>query len=176
MALVVFLRGVNVGGQRTFRPSVLARDLAELDVVNVGAAGTFVVRKTTGQRALRAEFLRRLPFHTEVVICGARDLLDLASADPFPDEPAIKPSHRYVSVMATRPRALPPLPLCYPAGNLWETKVIGVRGRFAFSLWRHLGGRSFVIPNEVVERNLSVVATARNWNTICAIRDILKGG
>ena len=45
MALVVFLRGVNVGGHRTFRPSVLARELGDYDVVNVGAAGTFVVRQ-----------------------------------------------------------------------------------------------------------------------------------
>jgi uncharacterized protein (DUF1697 family) len=176
MALVVFLRGVNVGGQRTFRPSVLAREMAEWDVANVGAAGTFVVRKATGQRALRDEFLRRLPFATAVIICEGRDLIDLASADPFPDEPAIPPKARYVSVMATRPRDVPPLPLCYPDGDLWETKVLGVRGRFAYSFWRHLGGRSFVIPNEVVEKNLGVVATARNWNTICAIRDILKSG
>jgi hypothetical protein len=45
MALVVFIRGVNVGGHRTFRPSVLARGLSDYGVVNVGAAGTFVVRK-----------------------------------------------------------------------------------------------------------------------------------
>jgi len=44
MALVVFLRGVNVGGHRTFRPSLLANELSDFDVVNVGAAGTFVVR------------------------------------------------------------------------------------------------------------------------------------
>ena len=42
MALVVFLRGVNVGGHRTFRPSLLARQLEPYGVVNVGAAGTFV--------------------------------------------------------------------------------------------------------------------------------------
>ena len=45
MALVVLLRGVNVGGHRTFRPTVLVRRLESLDVVNVGAAGTFVVRR-----------------------------------------------------------------------------------------------------------------------------------
>ncbi len=39
MAWVVFLRGVNVGGHKAFRPSVVAKDLAEFDVVNVGAAG-----------------------------------------------------------------------------------------------------------------------------------------
>jgi hypothetical protein len=45
MALVVFLRGVNVGGFRTFRPSILARELSDYDAVNVGAAGAFVVRR-----------------------------------------------------------------------------------------------------------------------------------
>jgi hypothetical protein len=38
MAIVVFLRGVNVGGHRTFRPSILARELSDYYVVNVGAA------------------------------------------------------------------------------------------------------------------------------------------
>ena len=38
MALVVFLRGVNVGGHRTFRPTVLAKQLRHLDAVNIGAA------------------------------------------------------------------------------------------------------------------------------------------
>ena len=41
MALVVFLRGVNVGGHRLFRPSAIAKEMAGLDVVNMGAAGTF---------------------------------------------------------------------------------------------------------------------------------------
>jgi hypothetical protein len=44
VALVVFLRGANVGGHRTFRPAVLARDLEHLDAVNIGAAGTFGAR------------------------------------------------------------------------------------------------------------------------------------
>ena len=33
MALVVFLRGVNVGGHRTFRPTKLAAQLEHLDIV-----------------------------------------------------------------------------------------------------------------------------------------------
>ena len=38
MALVVFLRGVNVGGHRTFKPAALVKQLAHLDAVNIGAA------------------------------------------------------------------------------------------------------------------------------------------
>ena len=48
MALVVFLRGVNVGGHKAFQPTVLARALAALDVKSIGAAGTFVVRGKGG--------------------------------------------------------------------------------------------------------------------------------
>ena len=63
MAWVVFLRGVNVGGHKAFRPSVVAKDLAEFDVVNVGAAGTFVVRKSD-QLSLAARRTR-----PEVAVC-----------------------------------------------------------------------------------------------------------
>ena len=62
MSLVVFLRGVNVGGHRTFRPSILAKGLSDYGVVNVGAAGTFVVRKPGSKAKFRAALLRKLPF------------------------------------------------------------------------------------------------------------------
>src|SRR5262245_18092386 len=88
MALVVFLRGVNVGGHKAFRPSDLARQLADFDAVNVGAAGTFVIRKTIGQAALRAALLKRLPFQAELMICSGRDVGQLAAAEPFAGEPA----------------------------------------------------------------------------------------
>ncbi|MBA3914614.1 MAG: hypothetical protein H0X25_12370, partial [Acidobacteriales bacterium] len=69
MALVVFLRGVNVGGHRSFRPSVLARELSDYDVVNIGAAGTFVVRHPESRAQFRTALLGKLPFKTEVMLC-----------------------------------------------------------------------------------------------------------
>ena len=58
MALVVFLRGVNVGGHRTFRPSLLAQELKYLGAVNIGAAGTLVIRARVSRAKLRAELAR----------------------------------------------------------------------------------------------------------------------
>ena len=55
MALVVLLRGINVGGHRIFRPSTLAAHLKHLDAVNIGAAGTLVVRRPLSRTRLRAE-------------------------------------------------------------------------------------------------------------------------
>jgi len=174
MALVVFLRGVNVRGHKAFQPSAVARDLEDFDVVNVGAAGTFVIRKPVSQGILRAEVLRRLPFTAELMICRARDVIDLTSGEPFPDEHSDKNVSRFVSVLARRPRTLPRLPISQPAGDKWQVKVIKIPGRFALSLHRRLG-RTVVYPNEFVEKNLGVSATTRNWNTIAAICDILRG-
>src|SRR5205085_4277020 len=97
MALVVFLRGVNVGGHRTFRPSVLARELSAFDVVNVGAAGTFVVRKPGSRATFRAELLRRLPFDAQLMLCDGRELRRVVADDPFAAEPRSAEVVRFVS-------------------------------------------------------------------------------
>ncbi|MGH9960401.1 MAG: DUF1697 domain-containing protein, partial [Pyrinomonadaceae bacterium] len=83
MALLVFLRGVNVGGNKTFRPSAFAKELAEFDVTNVAAAGTFVVRGKITPARLRAEIQRRLPFEAEIMIVRGRELADLMRSEPF---------------------------------------------------------------------------------------------
>ncbi len=172
MALVVFLKGVNVGGHRLFRPSVLAKKLAKYDVVNVGAAGTFVVRKPISQTKLRAELLRRLPFDAEIRICSARELIGLASGEPFAGEAASSDVVRFVSVLAKRARVLPALPICLPAADNWLVKVIRVRGRFAFGLYRR-AMRTIALLGQIGKR-LGGSATTRNWNTIMTIIEILK--
>lgn len=172
MALVAFLRGVNVGGYRTFQPSLLAKELAAYDVVNVGAAGTFVVRKTISKSTLRAEILRRLPFEAEVMICHGSDIIDLASSDQFEKEAPGPDIVRFVSVLAKRPRVLPALPLSLPPGKEWLLKIVKVHGRFAFGMYRR-------VPQTIgqlsqLDKSLGVSATTRNLNTITAIVKILK--
>ncbi len=173
MPLVVFMRGVNVGSAKRFQPSLLATELGHLGVSNLGAAGTFVVRGTLDESAIRAEFLRRLPFACELMVCQGRDLLKLAAADPFPESPSHPGLRRFVSVLAKRPRKPPALPWSYPAGELWQVRLVGLSGRFVRCLWRRIG-RSFVEPNGIVEKQFGVSATTRNWNTILRICDVLQ--
>src|SRR6476619_6110246 len=99
MALVVFLKGINVGGHRRFRPSLLATELKRYDVVNVGATGILVVRKPIRRAKLRAELKKRLPFEAELVICDGRDIVRLVSSDPFVGEPAKPDIVRFVSFL-----------------------------------------------------------------------------
>src|SRR5918996_3520239 len=119
MALVVFLRGVNVGGHRTFRPSILARELSAYDVVNVGAAGTFVVRKPGSRAKFRAELLKKLPFEAEVVLCDGRDLSRLQMENPFGTEPSRPDIVRFVSILSKASRVRPSIPITLPPGREW---------------------------------------------------------
>ena len=72
MASVVFFRAVNVGGHQKFQPSVLAKQLSAFGVINLGAAGTLIVRGNVSRAKLQEEIFRRLPFKPELMICSAR--------------------------------------------------------------------------------------------------------
>jgi uncharacterized protein (DUF1697 family) len=172
MALVVFLKGVNVGGHKTFRPSVFANRFAKLGVINVGAAGTFVVRKPISQTKLRREFRRYLPFETEAMICSGNDIARLASAESFAGEPSGPDIVRFVSILAKRPRVLPELPLNLPPDQDWLVKIVAIRGRFAFGLYRR-AMRTIAFLSQL-EKRLGVSITTRNWNTLCSLFEILK--
>src|SRR5882672_6505753 len=104
MAWVVFLRAVNVGGANRCQPATIAKQLAKYGLVNIGAVGTFVVREDVSESALRAAIAKKLPFKCEIMICPARDIMKLASKDPFSREPSGENMTRFVSVLAKRPR------------------------------------------------------------------------
>lgn len=172
MSLVVFLRGVNVGGHRTFRPTTLARQLKALDVVNIGAAGTFVIRKPVAQARIRAELARRLPFDTEIMICPGREIVDLTSRNPFAGQPARPDIVRFVSILARRPRSAPATPMRLPSSGPWQLKIIERDNRFVVGLYRrHMKAISYL---GTLDRLFGVPATTRNWNTITAVATALR--
>jgi uncharacterized protein (DUF1697 family) len=173
MALVVFLRGVNVGGHKTFQPSALVQELGHLGAKNVGAAGTFIIRGRCSVATARAEFAAKLKFPAELIVCRGRDLLNLVARDPFGRPPAAGDIRRFVSVLQNQLRGLPELPLDVPDSESWQVRFIEVSGPFALAWWRRLGTR-FVDPNAVAEKSFGVTATTRNWNTILKVAALLQ--
>ena len=167
MALVVFLRGVNVGGHRTFRPSVIARELSDYDVVNVGAAGTFVVRKPGTREKFRAELLRKLPFEATVILCDGRDLIRLERQNPFGTEPSSPNIVRFVSILSRPGGVRASLPVAFPPDGEWLVRVIASKGQFVFGMYRrHMKTITYLGQ---IDKLYGVPATTRNWNTIIAI-------
>jgi uncharacterized protein (DUF1697 family) len=174
VALVVLLRGVNVGGHRTFRPATLAEQLKHLDAVNIGAAGTFVIRRPVTQAQLRAELARRLPFDTEIMICQGREIVRLMSRDHFADQPVRPDVVRFVSVLAQRPRSAPPTPMSFPASGEWLLKILAREDRFVLGLYRRQMKAIGYLGT--LDRLFGVPATTRNWNTFTAIARVLGNG
>jgi len=173
MALIVFLRGVNVGGHRTFRPSILARELSDYDVVNVGAAGTFVARKPGSRAKFRSALLRKLPFEAELVLCDGRDLIRLEAENPFAAEPSSPDVVRFVSILSKPGRLTASLPVTFPSDGEWLVRVMASEGQFVFGMYRrHMRTISYLGQ---IDKLYGVPATTRNWNTMIAIVRILKG-
>jgi uncharacterized protein (DUF1697 family) len=174
VALVVLLRGVNVGGHKTFRPAVLAAQLKHLEAVNIGAAGTFVIRRPVRQAELRTELLRQLPFETEIMICQGRDITRLISTNPFAGEPVRPDIVRFVSLLSKRPGAAPPTPMSFPSSGEWLLKVLARDNRFVFGVYRrHMRAIDYLGR---LDRLFGVPVTTRNWNTITAIGKVLSSG
>ena len=174
MALVVLLRGVNVGGHRTFRPTLLAQQLKHLDAVNIGAAGTFVIRQSVSRAQLRAELARQLPFEAEIMICQGREIARLTAQNPFARQPVRPDIVRFVTVLSQRPRSEPSMPISFPSSGRWLLRILGREDRFVFGVYRrHMKVISYL---GAVDRLFGVPVTTRNWNTITAIARVLANG
>ena len=172
MAVVAFLRGVNVGGHRRFRPSVLAQELTRYDMVNVGATGTFVVRKPGPPAKLRAELLRKLPFEAEVALIDGRDLIRLVTENPFRAQRPRPDAVRFVAILSNTCPIPPASPITLPTRGPWLVRILGSRGRFVFGEYRrHMKTIGYLGR---IDKLFGVPATVRGWNTITVTVQILK--
>ena len=173
MALIVFFRGINVGGHRSFRPSILARELGAYDVVNVGAAGTLIVRKPGSRVKFDIELRRKIPFDAEIAYCTGTDLVRLEAENPFAAEPVRSDVIQFVSILSKAGRGLASIPCALPPSGEWFVRVIASKKRFVFGVYRrHMKTIGYLGQ---IDKLFGVRTTTRNWNTIIAIVQILKG-
>ncbi|HJT81317.1 MAG TPA: hypothetical protein VJ719_08985 [Chthoniobacterales bacterium] len=173
MSSVVFLRAVNVGTANRCRPADIAKKLSKFDVINIGAVGTFVVRKDVSESALRSATAKQLPFKCEIMIVPGLDILKLASRDPFAGQPAAGPGiTRFVNVLHKPIRPPFSVPLHVPSEAKWLLKIVAIRGRFVLGLYRRQMESISYLGK--IEKQLGVPATNRNWNTIEKVVKVLE--
>ena len=175
MASVVFLRAINVGGANRCKPAEIAKQLKKFDVVNIGAVGTFVVRQTVSESTLRVAIEKKLPFKCEIMICSARQIVDLARKDPFKRQPTLDEVVRFVSVLhkplssslVTRHSSL-----SLPSDDEWLLKIIAIERQFVLGVYRRQMKAIGYLGK--IEKILGVPGTVRNWNTIEKVVKILS--
>ncbi len=174
MALVVFLRGLNVGGHRSFRPATLAKQLQHPGAINIGAAGTLVIRQPISGLQLRAEIRHRLPFDAEIMICKSTEILRLMSHNFFAGHPKRSGTVRFVSVLSRLPRSEPSLPMKLPSTSTWMLNILAREGRFVIGLYRRRMKTIGYLGE--LDRLFGAQVTTRSWNTITAIAKVLEIG
>ncbi|HVT91580.1 MAG TPA: hypothetical protein VHD76_01955 [Bryobacteraceae bacterium] len=172
MALVVFFRGMNVGGHRAFRPAALARELAIYGAVNVGAAGTLVIRKPGLRVAFLAELRRKLPFDATIAFCNGKDLIGLERDRPFGADPPRADVVPFVSILSKAGRRGVPLPLALPDGDGWLVRITGSKNRFVYGVYRRRMKTIGYLSQ--IDRLFGAPATTRSWTTILSVLRILK--
>jgi uncharacterized protein (DUF1697 family) len=117
--------------------------------------------------------LRKLPFEAEIVLCEGRDLIRLAAENPFGAEPSSPDVVRFVSILSKAGGFRASTPITLPPSGEWLVRLIGSRDRFVFGVYRrHMKTITYLGQ---IDKLYGVPATTRNWNTITAIAQILKG-
>lgn len=171
MALVVFLRGINMGGHRSFRPSALAEKLRAYDVVSLGAAGTFVVRKPGMPAKFLAELRRALPLAAEIAYCYGSELMHLEKKNPFGSAPAEAGLVQFVSILS-RGRCTASLPISLPARGEWFVQILGATNRLVFGVYRrHMKTIRYLSE---VDKIAGAPVTTRSWTTIVSVLRVLN--
>src|SRR5439155_26362776 len=112
------------------------------------AVGTFVIREDVRESMLRRAIARKLPYNCEIMICPAKQIVDLMRRDPFSRTPSGSNITRFVNILHKPLRKrialdllrtsniehqrsqLPSLPVSMPSDNDWLLKIIAIRGRF----------------------------------------------
>jgi uncharacterized protein (DUF1697 family) len=171
VALVVFLRGINVGGHRTFRPSLLAKQLSAYDAVNVGAAGTLVIRKPGVRAKFLAELRRKLPFEAIIAFCNANDLIRLEADNPFGTGRPPAEVVQFVSILSASGRNVS-LPIDLPESGEWLVRIIGAKNRLVYGVYRRHMKTIGCLSQ--IDKLYGVPATTRSWTTILSVLRILK--
>ena len=164
MSSVIFLRAANVGGTSVFSTAKFAK---ELDLVNIGAAGTFVAKRSVTKK----EIEDALPVKSDIAIVPGATVAKLV-ADGHPTVPA--DAKVFVSVFTARPAKDATLPISAPPDGKWFVSLLERRGVFVISA-RRVDMQQGVDVSALLKRAYGAPATTRGWPTMERVAKAISG-
>lgn len=175
---VALLRGVNVGGNKKV-PMATLRELAAAlgwrDAQTYVQSGNLVFRARGPSAALGAKLERaiatRLGFEVPVIVRGAAEWLEYAKGGAFIEAEVERPKLLHLAFSKSKPprsvvAALQPY--C-TAGE-----IVALRRDALWIDYSNGVARSKLTP-AVLDRAVGATVTARNWNTVQALAEMLRG-
>jgi uncharacterized protein (DUF1697 family) len=176
-AYIALLRAVNVGGvtMKMAELRALAEDIGLAEVRTLLQSGNLVFRADAEAAALEArleaEIAARMALSVAVMVRSAKAWARVVAANPFPDEAAADPGHLLVMPLKSAPTEGREAALTAAIKGRERARVIG---DVAYLVYPDGVGQS-KLTNAVIERQLGVRGTARNWNTAVKLAAMVAG-
>jgi uncharacterized protein (DUF1697 family) len=171
------LRGINLGSHKRLAMAdlrALVEGLGCADVRTYVQSGNVVFRSDLGAadaaRAIERAIQKELGLEVPVVIRTGRRLRDLVAGNPF-SRSKIQANTLYVTFLAGKPDQSRVEKLI---DRSFEPERIEIVGEDVYLVFPHGAGR-VKLDNAMLERQLGVAATTRNWRTVTALADLTAG-
>jgi uncharacterized protein (DUF1697 family) len=177
---VALLRAVNLAGLNT----VAMADLKAL-VIGLGFgdahtllnSGNLVFsggNKTTAllEQMLERAAAKQLGIDTDFLVRTATEWQAIVDANPFPREAKDDPSHLVAVILKDEVSAANVTAL---QKVIVGREVVRAEGRCAYIVYPDGIGRS-KLTSATIEKKLGTRGTARNWNTVLKLRDLVEAG
>jgi len=173
---ILLLRGVNVGGANSLSAANFVRILEALGLKQVKTyiqSGNAVFQCETAQiptlcQKMRALFQRRHGLAPEIVLLRLDELEHAIAANPYAGADA-DPKALHLTFLVSAPKD----PDFTSVESVREdAEHYSLKGR-VFYFWAPAGiGRSKAFSR--IEKALKTPGTARNWRTVCKLRDLAR--
>jgi uncharacterized protein (DUF1697 family) len=171
------MRGVNVGGHATINMGTLKKVLAENNYPGAATyinSGNVIVDtqedKATMYRNIVGIVEAHFGFKVEMIIKTYEELLSILNYDPF--DPVKEADNTFkVAVMLSREISQEDVLEMKERNKLEENFY--VNGDVLYIYYHQGAGRS-KFNNSLIEKKLGIISTARNWNTMLKMADMLR--
>jgi len=172
------LRGVNVGTTRISMADLrrLVTGLGHEDVKTYLQSGNVVFTSPPTRAEILAEGVERvitaeLGLTVPVLVRSGAELAAVADGNPYAGRQE-DPTRLLVAFLSAAPGKAKVAALTVPGGENLEYAVVG---REIFLHYPDGGYGRTKFTNAYLEKKLGVVATTRNWKSVCALRDLTAG-
>jgi uncharacterized protein (DUF1697 family) len=177
-AFMSLFRGINVGGHRQIRMNEL-KDLHESlglrDVLTYIQSGNVVFTSDNAdvaqlQRHIQDGFEKKFDFPAEVIVRTSAELRDIIENNPFQGQPGKESKWVVVMFLAASPDNAAQEDLLKAYAGPEELFFIGNE---VYIYYPNGIGRS-KLSGSFIEKKLKTVGTARNWNTILKLQELMQ--
>ena len=170
------VRAINLAGHNAVGMSDLREMLNGLgfqDVQSLLQSGNVVFRANGGkvaalEQSLETAFKKRFGFETDFFIRTLEDIRTIIAANPFPKKAEEDPSRLLVLFLKSAPDAEQAASL---GRAIKDREIVHVKDRYVYIVYPDGIGRSR-LTSAVIEKNLGVRGTGRNWNTVLKLEAI----